>query len=58
MPSAGFETAIPAVKWLRTHTLDRKATWIGVIYIAGLNIKAEKPHKCPQMPTDAICLAK
>jgi len=38
MTSAGFETAISAFKWLRTHALDRKATWIGMKYIAGFNI--------------------
>jgi hypothetical protein len=29
MPSAGFETTIPAFKWLRTLALDRNATWNG-----------------------------
>ena len=28
MPSAGFETAIPALKQLQTHALDRAATGI------------------------------
>jgi hypothetical protein len=48
MLSAGFETAMPAIKWLRTHALDRKATWISVKYIAGLNIMAEmtNDHGC------------
>ena len=29
MPSAGFEPAIPASKWLQTYTLDRTATVSG-----------------------------
>jgi len=29
MPSAGFETVIPASEWPQTHTLDRTATAIG-----------------------------
>jgi len=45
MLSAGFETAIPAIKRLKTHALDRKATWIGMKYIAGFNIMAEKLYK-------------
>jgi hypothetical protein len=31
MPSAGFEPAIPAIKQLRTYTLDCTATGIGII---------------------------
>jgi hypothetical protein len=30
MPPAGFEPAIPANERLRTHTLDRAATGIGL----------------------------
>ena len=45
MPSAGFETAIPAFKLFRTHAVDRKATWSGMKYIAGFNIMAEKPYE-------------
>jgi hypothetical protein len=31
MPSAGFESAIPAGEWLQTHALDRSATGIGKV---------------------------
>jgi hypothetical protein len=45
MPSEGLETAIPAIKWLRTHALEGKTTWIGMKYIAGFNIMAEKQYR-------------
>jgi hypothetical protein len=32
MPSVGFESAIPAIQRLQTHTTDRKPTGIGLIY--------------------------
>jgi hypothetical protein len=28
IPSAGFETAVPEIKWLQTYALDRTATEI------------------------------
>jgi len=36
MSSAGFETAIPAIKRPQTHALDRKATSIGSTYYQAL----------------------
>jgi hypothetical protein len=29
MPSAGFETATPQIKWPQTYALDRAATEVG-----------------------------
>jgi hypothetical protein len=37
MPPAGFEPAIPAGKWLQTHTLDRPATEIQKIITPLIN---------------------
>jgi hypothetical protein len=28
MPSAGYETVIPAIKWLQTYAINHTVTWI------------------------------
>jgi hypothetical protein len=49
MYTAGFETAISAIKWPRTHALESKVTGIGMKCIADFNISAKKPYKCPEV---------
>jgi hypothetical protein len=41
MPPAGFEPAIPAVKWPQTYALDRKATGIGGLQLRKIKIQAK-----------------
>jgi hypothetical protein len=43
MPSAGFETAIPAIKRLQTYALDRTATRIGILMYTN---QKQKTIKC------------
>jgi hypothetical protein len=33
MPSAGFETAMPAIERLQTYTVDHTATMIGTLIV-------------------------
>jgi hypothetical protein len=48
MPSAGFETAIPATKGPQNYVLDRTATGIGLTYItSSLIISLSLPKNFP-----------
>jgi hypothetical protein len=38
MPSAGFESGIPATKRPQTYALDRAATGIGMLVLVALEI--------------------
>jgi hypothetical protein len=39
MISAGFEPAIPAIKWLQTYTLDHTAPGVGLLILTAVWVR-------------------